>query len=113
MFTKCWQRDSYYSRFSLTALLRRSDYVPADLPSSYARIEEYIHIYIYIRLINHFTSKLVTQSLLGNRLLKKAARHGAENSTDNLPFISDIIPATSAKTESMLTNGRNGVNDNI
>ncbi len=83
--------------------------MPADLPSSYARIEEYI----YIRLINHCTSKLVTQSLLVNGLFKKAANQGTENSTDNSPFISDLIPATSAKTEGMLTNGRNGVNDNI
>ncbi len=42
IYTKCWQRASYSCRFSLKTFLRPSDYMSTDLPSPYARIEEYI-----------------------------------------------------------------------
>ncbi len=38
----CWQRVTYSCRFTSKTFLRQSDYKPTDLPSPYARIEEYI-----------------------------------------------------------------------
>ncbi len=56
---------------------------------------------IYIRLIDHFTAKLVTQSLLGNGLLKKqhtdlqriVLRDFSIITFDNLLFILELTPA--------------------
>ncbi len=77
--TKYRQRTSFSCRFTKTILFQQLDYMPSDLPSSYARIEEYIAPAFDQFNISHLNQPL---DHYPQWIICRTACHDAENSTE-------------------------------